>query len=64
MQGKRIIGLNWKKTDAPTVGVWIRTVAQCTAMERTTYFVYQKQIGYTVYEDIWNLFNQFIKKAN
>lgn len=42
MQGKRIIGLNWKKTDAPTVGVWIRKMAQCMAKERITYIVYQK----------------------
>lgn len=56
-QTKRIIVLNWKKTDAPTIGAWIKTMAQFMSIERITYtWGCTRKSG--------NLFIYFIKKGN
>ena len=52
-----MIAFNWKKTDAPTIGAWIKNMAQCMSMERITYTLKNK-LG--VYEEIWKSFNDFI----
>lgn len=37
LQAKRTIGLNWKRVEAPTVGMWLKNMVQCMTMERITY---------------------------
>ena len=37
LQTKRLIALNWKKTETPTIGAWIKNMAHYMTMERITY---------------------------
>lgn len=61
LQAKRVIAFNWKKTDSPTIGVWIENMAQCMSLERITYILKNKL---EVYEEIWKPFSDFIKKGD
>lgn len=61
LQAKRLIALNWKKTVVPTIGAWIRCMAQCMSIERITYIL-ENKLG--VYEGIWKPFSDFIKKED
>lgn len=61
LQAKRLIACNWKKSEPPTIGLWINSMAHCMAMERITYFLKNKL---DAYESIWNPFVNFIRRAD
>ncbi len=61
LQAKRLIALNWKKDTAPSIGAWIKCMAQYMSMERITYILKNKL---DVYKGIWKPFKDFINNED
>lgn len=43
LQARRVIALNWKSADAPSMKQWIKELSECLGLERLTYIAKGKQ---------------------
>lgn len=61
LQAKRLIALQWKSLEPPSIKRWLREMVLNMSMEKITYIIKGK--GKT-FEDVWNPFRSFIEKED
>ncbi len=61
LRAKRALALNWKKTEAPAIGAWIKNIAQCMSTESMTYTL-KKRLD--AYEGGWKPFDGYINNGD
>ncbi len=60
-QARRSIALCWKNTKCPTIGLWLKNLISCLALEKLTYVIRKKPSEFDV---IWKVFLNFVKNGD
>lgn len=61
LQARRSIALYWKKADCPSLGLWLRNLSSCLALEKLTYITKKKS---SEFANIWEMFLNFLRSGN
>lgn len=61
LQARRMIALSWKKTDIPSIHVWVKEMASCVVLERLTYITRGKA---EEFEKVWRLLLEFLGRQS
>ncbi len=61
LQARRSIALCWKNTNCSSIGLWLKNLITCLALEKLTYVIRKKP---SEFFDIWEVFLDFVKNGD
>lgn len=61
LQARCSIALCWKNTICPSIGLWLKNLITCLALEKLTYVIRKKSVEFFY---IWEVFLDFVKNGD